>query len=230
MPNKLSYKYVRKQIKKENYKLLSAEYKNARSHLQIQCEKGHIYSATYDNFSHGSRCPICAIDVRAQKLKLSYYSVKRFIESKGYKLLSNGYKNHATLLYLQCPKGHQYYVKYNNFHQGQRCPYCWNLKPKAETEFFREIKKITTDVITNCRTQIINPQTKRFLELDIWIPSLNKAIEFNGEYWHKNNYKDRIKIEECNRNNIDLMVVWYEDWNKNKNKTLEKVKQFLEAK
>ena len=34
----------------------------------------------------------------------------------------------------------------------------------------------------------MNPNTDKHLELDIWIPTLNKAIEFNGEYWHNNNY------------------------------------------
>lgn len=69
-------------------------------------------------------------------------------------------------------------------------------------------------------------------ELDIYIPSKNLAIEFNGDYWHMNprlydeSYYnpqsqctakekweyDKLKQEECQTLGIKLMVVWEYDW------------------
>ena len=46
------------------------------------------------------------------------------------------------------------------------------------------------------------------MELDIFVPSLFIAIEYDGEYWHKNKYaKDLTKNIECERNDIRLIRV-----------------------
>lgn len=56
---KLTYEYVKEQIEKKGYKLLSKEYKNAHTKLKIQCSKKHIYKVMWCNFKRGDRCPIC---------------------------------------------------------------------------------------------------------------------------------------------------------------------------
>lgn len=62
--------------------------------------------------------------------KHTYEFVKEYIESFGYKLLSEEYINNYTKLLIKCPKGHKYEVGFNNFKQGYRCPYCCgNAKP-----------------------------------------------------------------------------------------------------
>ena len=51
---------VKKEMEKDNYKLLS-EYKNNRDKLTIECDKGHIYEASWSNYkSKNSRCPYCS--------------------------------------------------------------------------------------------------------------------------------------------------------------------------
>lgn len=54
-------------------------------------------------------------------------------------------------------------------------------------------------------------------ELDIYIPSHNLAIEFNGLYWHSDKKKDKnyhhSKWLECKKNNIFLITIWEDDWN-----------------
>lgn len=53
-------------------------------------------------------------------------------------------------------------------------------------------------------------------ELDIYLPSLNLAIEFNGVYWHSELYKDSNyhidKTEMCASKNIELIHIWEDDW------------------
>jgi len=61
-------------------------------------------------------------------MKLTYDYVKTFIESKGYQLLSDTYKNAHVKLLLKCPIGHEYEVKFNNFKSGNRCPICASNK------------------------------------------------------------------------------------------------------
>lgn len=78
--------------------------------------------------------------------------------------------------------------------------------------------------ITNDRT-VIAPK-----ELDIYIPSLNIAIECNGCYWHSDLEKPKDyhtkKFAECRDHGVQLIQIW-EDWMINKP---EIVKSFLQAK
>ena len=66
------------------------------------------------------------------------------------------------------------------------------------------------DIITNSRN-IIKPY-----EIDIYLPELNLAFEFNGLYWHnelnkpKNYHK--IKSDLCSQKNIQLIHVWEDEW------------------
>lgn len=56
---KLSYEYVKKEIEKYGYKLLSKEYKNAITPLLIECSHGHQYWVTWNKFQQKRRCPKC---------------------------------------------------------------------------------------------------------------------------------------------------------------------------
>ena len=53
-------------------------------------------------------------------------------------------------------------------------------------------------------------------ELDIFLPNINLAIEFNGIYWHSEIYKDKYyhyeKSKICSENNINLIHIWEDDW------------------
>lgn len=65
-------------------------------------------------------------------------------------------------------------------------------------------------IIKNCR------KTIKPLELDIFLPELNLAFEFNGLYWHSELYKHknyhRNKLESCQSKNIKLIQIWEDDW------------------
>lgn len=66
-------------------------------------------------------------------------------------------------------------------------------------------------------------------ELDIYIPDKKLAIEFNGDYWHSNIYKDSIyhqaKTIDCVKQGIRLIHIFEYEW-KNKD-TQAKLKQYL---
>jgi len=85
-------------------------------------------------------------------------------------------------------------------------------------------------VFENDRTQIINPSTGYYLELDMWIPSLKKAIEYNGTYWHSSiiqKERDYEKEKRCYEKGIDLLIVEEEDWRRDKETCKDRIKQFI---
>ena len=85
---KKSYEEVKAYIESFGYELLSTEYINNSTKLDIICPKGHKFKMAYTNFQQGQRCPICADKSNADKQRLSYDEVKNYIERFGYKLLS----------------------------------------------------------------------------------------------------------------------------------------------
>ena len=96
---------------------------------------------------------------------------------------------------------------------------CTNCNPiNSFTSSGKEMKMIKFikenydgEIIENSRN-IITPH-----ELDIYLPELNLAFEFNGVYWHNELYKEKNyhlnKTETCLEKGIKLIHVWEDDWN-----------------
>ena len=68
------------------------------------------------------------------------------------------------------------------------------------------LKENNIEFITNYR-KLINP-----LEVDIFVPSKNLAIEINGIYWHSDIFKGKDyhtnKHKMCKEKNIQLLTIW----------------------
>lgn len=66
-------------------------------------------------------------------------------------------------------------------------------------------------------------------ELDIYIPDLKIAIEFNGTFWHSSSNKDKYyhanKSEACRKVGVDLIHVYEYEWDNNK----DSIKQYLKS-
>lgn len=75
------------------------------------------------------------------------------------------------------------------------------------------------DFIRGNYVGIIERANKRLLgnrEVDIFLPELNLAFEFNGLYWHSEIHKDRNyhidKTNACLEKGVVLIHVWEDDW------------------
>jgi len=221
--NKLSFNDIKNYIESKGYQLLSDTYINAHTKLLIKCSQGHKFKKSYANITQNKGCPYCS------GRKRYYNDEKKYIEKEGYQLLSNTLKGSLKFI---CPKGHKFNTTLWNFKNGQRCIHCCSqLKiSKAEKELQNHIEALGYNIIRNDRTQIINPLTGYNLELDIWIPYLNKAIEYNGTYWHSKKdqmIKDQIKIDQCKEKDIDLLIVNEANWIKNKQREQKIIKNWL---
>ena len=82
---------------------------------------------------------------------------------------------------------------------------------KTEKELLDFITENYNGEIITSERMLLKPQ-----ELDIYLPDLNLAFEFNGLYWHSELNKDKKyhinKTEDCLKNNIQLIHVWEDDW------------------
>jgi hypothetical protein len=213
---KLSYFQVKEYVEVFGYQLVSKEYRNNKTKLDLVCPEGHFFKMHYNNFLFKHRCPVCT-----GKQRYSYKQIKEYIEGFGYFLVSREYINNHTKLKIVCPKNHSFEMRYNNFQSGQRCPECakYIIVSKGEKEILNFVQSIYDGkIIENDRKQLINPNTKRPLELDIWLPELNRAIEYNGEWWHKDRKEiDELKQILCQEKGIGLLIIEEKEWMKYKN-------------
>lgn len=104
-----------------------------------------------------------------------------------------------------CPLGHRYQATVLHRTSGTNCPICNSGKQTsfAEQAFLFYIKRFHPDAI-NRYTSIFD----NGMELDIYIPSLKIAIEYDGIFWHRNNRKrEEMKYQICRKNGIKLVRI-----------------------
>lgn len=95
---------------------------------------------------------------------------------------------------------------------------------KQQQEVYDYIKSIYNGNILFNIKNIIKP-----LELDIYIPDKNVAIEFNGLYWHSINsgidkYYHQLKSFKCKEKGIRLIHIYEDEWlNENKQKIIKDI-------
>ncbi|MCK9416932.1 hypothetical protein M0Q97_09770 [Candidatus Dojkabacteria bacterium] len=140
-----------------------------------------------------------------------------------------------NLYHCKCDKGHLYSIRIDLFHNRishniNPCLVCYpenSLKSNKEKQLLDFIKENYDGKIYTSVRNILNGK-----ELDIYLPDLKLAFEFNGIYWHSNKFKDDNyhldKYNMCKERNINLIYIWEDEWNFNnkyiKNKILNNLK------
>lgn len=121
------------------------------------------------------------------------------------------------------------------------------ISSKGETKCREILERITGEKFDNVRPSwLVNPVTGQSLELDCYNEKLKLAVEYNGiqhykfnKYMHQNSrdkfqnqqYRDLIKKDLCQKNNVHLIVVPYDIDIKNiESFLLKKVKEYIENK
>lgn len=205
-----------------NYTLLTTEYTNNKTKLNIICDKGHEWHPTYDNFINKNRkCRKCADIENAINQKEKWEDIINLVESHGYLMLSepSDYKNQNSKLKSLCPNNHLYEFLVPNFKRGKRCHEC--NKSGGEQEVERILKLYSIDYFFNYRFSDDYINNKPY---DFYIPSLDLCIEYDGQqHFHiqfgktlldlmNQNYIDDKKDEFCFINDINLIRIPYWDF------------------
>ena len=107
-------------------------------------------------------------------------------------------------VFWKCPIGHSYRASILHRSSGTNCPICNSGRQTsfAEQALFFYIKKIHPDAINRYNEIFEN----RRMEVDIYIPSMKTAIEYDGAFWHKNKRKlEEEKYKICRQKGIKLI-------------------------
>ncbi|MGL4629801.1 MAG: hypothetical protein ACRCVT_01250 [Leadbetterella sp.] len=122
MGKTLAYDFVKNEIGKEGYELLSSKYLDSVSKLSIQCPKGHRYQSSRNSWKKGRRCPYCS------GVYIDPALVRQAFEKEGYTLLDEYEQGRSSTKKLRfiCSKGHCQSIRWGNWAQGNRCLECAN--------------------------------------------------------------------------------------------------------
>ena len=113
----------------------------------------------------------------------------------------------AKKVWWLCPYGHTYSASVLHRGHGTNCPVCHSRRQTsfAEKAFFYYIKQIYPDAVHR-ETSVLGNR----MELDIYIPSIRFAIEYDGAFWHdteKAKEREKKKFDRCRELGINLLRI-----------------------
>ena len=193
---------------KYDYSLVN--YTNSHNKIKIICPIHGEFEQSPKSHLKGHECNKCNGNIllnineiikRGENIhKNKYdYSISEYI----------GFDNKINIV---CPIHGQFEQLVNNHLQGKGCKKCAIKFDKTQKNIYEFITTILIDgYIMNDTRKIIPP-----LELDIYIPSHKLAIEYNGVYWHSEEYKPNDyhlnKTIECEKQGIQLIHIFEDEW------------------
>lgn len=174
---------------------------------------GHKWDAIIDSRASGRGCPYCA----GKKLLTGFNdlaTVDPGIAKEWHPIKNGDLKptdvlagSHDKVWWLgEC--GHSWYAQIKNrvaAHTG--CSECYKSRQVSFSEkaVFFYVSKVFEDAEQNAH---VDDDAFGRLELDIWIPSISTAIEYDGYYWHNLNHeRDARKDKACRENGIRLIRI-----------------------
>lgn len=117
---------------------------------------------------------------------------------------------------FNCENGHEFEISTDLYHNRMRsnislCTICYPIsdqKSIKEKELFKFIQNnYSGDIISGYRDG---------LEIDIYLPELKIGFEFNGLYWHSDEYKDKSyhinKTNSFKDKGIRIIHIWEDDF------------------
>lgn len=181
-----------------------------------RCSLGHVWHATVANRLR-SGCPACA----GRKTLAGFNDLKTTHPDLAAQLVDPALAARLTAgsgrrVEWRCPEGHVWTTAvYNRVAGGTDCPCCAEHGPsRGESELLGIVEALLpgVEVVDHDRTVLSGHR-----ELDIAIPSLHVAVEYNGVYWHcdaagKASSYHADKLRDAAAAGWRLIEVWEDDW------------------
>ena len=206
-------------------------YIDSSSPVKIKCNTHGLFIQTPNNHLAGNNCPTCSLEKTSKEKSMTLYefiSKVNTIHNDKYDYSQVKYKNSKTKINIICPIHGKFSQISGDHMSGKGCSKCVSIISKPEIQIQDFLKNLNIEIQTNKRG-IIGRK-----ELDIYIPELKKAIEFNGRYWHYSEKyfipgKHAQKSNLCREKGIRLLHLREDLWSRDKNKMKEIILKFLKT-
>ena len=159
------------------------------------CNKGHSWEAAISKRVNGQKCPICQgkqILIGFNDLATTHPILAREWDyEKNTKISPFDVSKGSTVkVWWKCRFNHSWQAAVYSRVSGFGCPQCSRELQSSfpEKAIFFYVKEMCPDAIANYRSDKLSS-----FELDIYVPSLQIGIEYDGERWHQSLEKDIFK-------------------------------------
>ncbi|MBR2455205.1 MAG: hypothetical protein IKB36_04050 [Clostridia bacterium] len=177
---------------------------NSNKKVWWKCSKGHEWQATISNRNNGNGCPYCAgqyvVKGENDLQTVNPTLAKEWnYEKNGGLMPMDVLPNSNKKVWWKCNKGHEWQATVTNRNKGNECPVCNSERKTSFPEY------ALVYYIEKSGLGVVHSYREKGYELDIYIPSLKIAIEYDGYYWHKHRTeKDLVKNYRCKKDGIKL--------------------------
>lgn len=223
-------KFIKKarEVHGNKYDYSKVNYKNNHAKVPIICPVHGPFQQYPINHLRGHGCKSC---VGLERLTTKEF-INRAQKVHGHKFdySKTIYINAETNVIIICPVHGKFAQMAYNHLTGRGCLKCalHEKKSKGEKELCQYIKSLYSGKILE--------NTRKFIggkELDIYLPELKLAFEYNGEYWHQFHEEKepgyhKNKRKACKENGIKLIEVWENDWKKNNQQIKDLISKHLQ--
>lgn len=213
------------------------EYFGMHKKMKMLCKIHGEFEMTPSNHLSGKGCPICG---KIKNIENNTMTTEEFI-NRCHNVHGDKY-DYSNTVYNGWGNKFEY-ICHKQFSNGKEhgiikqlpsvhllhkcgCPICGNIISNAENEIAKFVGKFVS-IRQNVRNILSNNR-----EIDIYIPSLNIGIEYNGMHWHSeqnlvNSRYHLDKLNECNSIGIKLIQIFECEYLNKKDIVLSKIKHSI---
>jgi Zn finger protein HypA/HybF involved in hydrogenase expression len=207
-----------KAVHGDRYDYTPTKYVGVFEAVTINCPDHGPFQQTPDNHIHDHGCPQCGIDTAAftrRRTPQEFEAEAREVHGDLYQYDQEHYS--AQAVEITCKK-HGPFQQHPQVHlTGCGCPKCGLTQSKGERELFDYIKSIHPEAISGDRKLL------QGTELDVVIPSIKLAFEYNGLYHHSEarphrsgGHRHYEKSQMAEAVGYRLIHIYEDDWQLNR--------------
>ena len=174
------------------------------------CKRGHSYLSSPSSRNRGRGCPYCC----NQKLLVGFNDLATVFPeiaaewdySKNIGKTPQDYVyGSGSRVFWKCKKGHEWAIPIvNRTRDGNGCPVCNKAKSVSfpEKALLYYVKKLYPQAKSNYRSKDIHNR-----EIDVYLEEYRIGIEYDGDIWHRDAFRDNEKNNYCNQAGISLIRI-----------------------
>lgn len=210
----------------DKYDYSRAVYTTADEPVTIICKTcGRVCTPKARRHMAGQGCKSCAGRKSVEKSVPTFSEmVKRAQEVHGdeYEYFEDSYTCMSKEMKIRHKKCGNVFPQRPEFHIGKKqgCPFCQHVVSSGERDVLAFVKEHTQcEVQNNVRIVpdfFVGDKRIHKAELDIYVPELKLAIEYNGTYFHDISLKGKGyhigKRKACEQLGIRMISIWECDW------------------
>ena len=220
-----------KKIHGDKYDYSKVEYIDSKTKVCIICPEHGEFEQKPCHHLVGAGCKLCGLDRISKKNANSlneFIEKSRKVHGDKYDYSKVNYSNNRTRVCITCPEHGEFWQTPHDHIQYHGCQKCANSISIGEDKIITFLKSCGVRQIEQRNHNILSGK----LELDIWLPEYNLAIEYNGLRWHSDIFQEDKKYhlkktELCKQKNIRLIHIFEDELLEHEEIVFSKIKHIL---